>query len=104
MSGVGIGRTIYRTDGPPNPMNRSEAAFLGHEGVHGIQVKAHGDLGSFDQAYTKAMNNKGKILKNNILRTNTSVRRIASGLKQDLVPRDSLTPWHVPPVSQPRSC
>ena len=60
MSGVGIGRTIYRTDGPPNPMNRSEAAFLGHEGVHGVQAKAHGDLGSFDQAYTKAMNNKGK--------------------------------------------
>ena len=60
MSGVGIGRTIYRTDGPPNPMNRSEAAFLGHEGAHGIQAKAHGDLGSFDQAYTKALNNTGK--------------------------------------------
>ena len=59
-SGVGIGRTIYRTGGPPNPMNRSEAAFLGHEGVHGVQAKAHGSLGSFDQAYTKAMNNKGK--------------------------------------------
>ena len=60
MSGVGIGRTIYRTDGPPNPMNRSEAAFLGHEGAHGIQAKAHGGLGSFDQAYTQAMNNTGK--------------------------------------------
>ena len=60
MSGVGIGRTIYRTGGPPNSMNRSEAAFLGHEGVHGIQAKAHGGLGSFDQAYTQAMNNTGK--------------------------------------------
>ena len=60
MSGVGIGRTIYRTDGPPNSMNRSEAAFLGHEGVHGIQAKAHGNLGSFDQAYTQALNNTGK--------------------------------------------
>ena len=60
MSGVGIGRTIYRTDGPPNPMNRSETAFLGHEGAHGIQAKAHGNLGSFDQAYTQAMNNTGK--------------------------------------------
>ena len=59
MSGVGIGRTIYRTDGPPNPMNRSEAALLGHEGVHGVQAKAHGGLGSFDQAYTQAMNNGG---------------------------------------------
>ena len=58
--GAGIGRTIYRTDGPPNSMNRSEAAFLGHEGVHGLQAKAHGALGSFDQAYTQAMNNTGK--------------------------------------------
>ena len=57
MSGVGIGRTIYRTGGQPNPMNRSEAALLGHEGVHGIQAKAHGGLGNFDQAYTQAMNN-----------------------------------------------
>ena len=49
-------------------MNRSEAALLGHEGVHGIQAKAHGGLGNFDQAYTQAMNNGGGNLQEQYLK------------------------------------